>query len=1653
MDKDGKVRLVDVFSFGTEEGKEEVSNNNIEEILEKNIEESNKLHENKYISDYNKNNQLTKKDIQSEKIIEEPDLVEQLLENQNNNIDERNKKEMAKNIINQNKKINIYPNKKPLKFPKEFQNNPTPFDFIDFMEKKYNKFLLDQDRDTYFSLEKYEKEGKFKEVKCWKFTQKNSIMNHVLKKVNNNYKKKLTKITCIVANNDLIYIGDDNGIIRIFSLNSEIEIGPLNFKNNDLGNFPNSDENLSVTSMDILSEKDLLACGYYNGIIEIWDLKNRKCRKKLLPSASNHNSQILAIKFLNGDEKMMEVISSDCNGIVNITALTEKIFKFKNTELNAEVNELIKYSQPIFVVEILKFTKEEKKMPFLRKKQNIEIVGFACYDYVFIYQINPTLIELFKFTRPKYFLDYNIADISFGIGYVPRTKNIIDINRDQNQKLNEKASEYCIDAKTINRLVSVSWDTFINIYAIKFDPEYGPEGIAIVGNYVNSCKIKRMFFVSDSVLFIYDEKGKFKLLNTGMMTPGEILLDEKKKIPLYKKENEERALIKELKNIVNKVLKQNYIKQSTKDIEKKNLTEETYYNSIYSNNNNIYILGENELEYGQIYNWEECLNNLKEDLEWVNAFIFGIKLYKGEYISYSGVPIDEKKRKEKVGEKLRKILKEYIDDRFRVDKEHINEAIYNKILTSSIYISIEVCFEIESINFLFNEIEPIYYKKNLESFFYESLEPYIINGNIGNQIVNEKILSKLVLLFSKKRQFQKLGQIIKNLYLSVAESEIVGNRTTKYETIFTGLITYCSSEKNKDFMLPAREIYSYLQSAKQIPRELYWKIKNIDDKKYYFFDYENVVNKTDIDELILSYHYLGSLLLWYIYLCLEGYKFPSGKPIDDKTHEALIQQLFLWLINDEVLQRLIEFDSYSLFFIFKKFFMNKQKIIEKIEYSDLFKLIKIGDKELQEAKIQKYIEIIFKKASRIDKGTDSNIYVNDDLYDFICTIATTIQVIDECEPQNNFLLQALYHVINYNENLKIEEEMEKEIVEQKGENYKQYTELKDKYDRYCMHINRYKEKMYFLNLSKIIMAAIENNLKIFSNKDLENLLKKAEKTELTKLKIYLAQKVENFSKCLDIYLTEYSGEEQIIILYDFIYAELTKLKLDQNKYIKFKDEILSRVTELSSISIDKLIELTDCLFDGDHKKILFKINNKTNKLKYLEEILFKYKDDEISPTDPIASEYTEILKLHIDLLCELKYFDQILPNLKRRIFYPTDYCLKRCTENSILDACIFLERKRGNIDEAIKLVNLFTKNEFNKFKKFLIDNGEEIMKLKQEKKNKNIINKEKNLKNINDLSNLWKKGSEDEESQSDLDDNDINNENIDNDDEKKKNKNENILIKKRKMHIRQMKILKIGIEICLSASEILSKKDAIEKWSSLLKMHYEMKKDILSDIFETKVLNSKIGEKLIQEIENNIGEIIEKMNYHFNLKTIFKVLSDSQGQPLEYEEYKSRLDKLVFCGMSFNYILNSAESILKEDVLNFNKTYRNFLLKGKQFDFEKCDLCGKIFKENEKKNLVFFNCGHKYHYDCTIFVNDEISCKICKDYEKKNEDTFYREDEEIRMAEEEGQNSGKNRINVIKKHSSSMCINKNKIDKEKMKKFKLLNEVNKRYFECSKIFE
>ena len=186
MDKEEKINIDDVFGNDEEEEQEqegqeeEQTPQNVEEILEKNIEERDKsnIKDEEIISKFNKE-KLQSTD-NYENIIDQPDFVEQsLIENQNNKslkeIKEEEKikeeKEKEKDTEKTQKtgknKIQIKPNKYRVTLPEQFYNQEaTPFDFIDFMERKYNKYILDKEQDKYFFLEKHINQGKFPEIKC-----------------------------------------------------------------------------------------------------------------------------------------------------------------------------------------------------------------------------------------------------------------------------------------------------------------------------------------------------------------------------------------------------------------------------------------------------------------------------------------------------------------------------------------------------------------------------------------------------------------------------------------------------------------------------------------------------------------------------------------------------------------------------------------------------------------------------------------------------------------------------------------------------------------------------------------------------------------------------------------------------------------------------------------------------------------------------------------------------------------------------------------------------------------------------------------------------------------------------------------------------------------------------------------------------------------------------------------------------------------------------------------------------------------------------------------------------------------------------------------------------------------------------------------------
>jgi hypothetical protein len=179
------------------------------------------------------------------------------------------------------------------------------------------------------------------------------------------------------------------------------------------------------------------------------------------------------------------------------------------------------------------------------------------------------------------------------------------------------------------------------------------------------------------------------------------------------------------------------------------------------------------------------------------------------------------------------------------------------------------------------------------------------------------------------------------------------------------------------------------------------------------------------------------------------------------------------------------------------------------------------------------------------------------------------------------------------------------------------------------------------------------------------------------------------------------------------------------------------------------------------------------------------------------------------------------------------------------------------------------------------------------------------------------------------------------------------------------------------------------------------------------------------------------------------LISQIQGKSFTAKEYKSLLKRLVFSGESFNRILNVANSILQNNILDSKKEYKTTLLLGQEYDYETCDYCKKLFNEKDKNGIFFFNCGHKSHYDCSVFINGDISCKSCFDFDNDNNETMLRKEMDIKYPKDEGRDK---RSNTLYKKPSATNL-KNKTDRDKEKRFKILNEINDSYFELSKVFE
>ena len=377
---------------------------------------------------------------------------------------------------------------------------------------------------------------------------------------------------------------------------------------------------------------------------------------------------------------------------------------------------------------------------------------------MFIVQLEPEIKRLYNFKKPAYIQRSFVPDICFGLGRIPApfyySQDLADDEmkkiKKEDLKINIKSN---IDLNKNYQFILVSWGKVIFIYMISFDLK-DFLSINLIGNYVNNEPILRMGFLSNNIIYIMDLYKKFKILNTSFMNPGEIKTDSERKL---QNQNVSKPELCTEFGLDYDILFQTYIPDQD------NTYKSTFNNSVVGQQKNILAVCKKYIYFGCLLNWEQCINELFKNSEWLEAFKLGLDIYHGENKVLDGIPVNVKERKENVKRILKGLILQLILNTINIKGIFYNEKTSEEILSKCINASIELCLDVNELDFLLKEILPILEEKGYFNFFIEKIKLFILEGKLTNEQLGQNITSKILKYYIDLNDYVTLSQIIINI--------------------------------------------------------------------------------------------------------------------------------------------------------------------------------------------------------------------------------------------------------------------------------------------------------------------------------------------------------------------------------------------------------------------------------------------------------------------------------------------------------------------------------------------------------------------------------------------------------------------------------------------------------------------------------------------------------------------------------------------------------------------------------------------------------------------------------------------------------------------------------------------------------------------------
>ena len=1003
--------------------------------------------------------------------------------------------------------------------------------------------------------------------------------------------------------------------------------------------------NSEISDIDIklfYTKKNLILFYTQNGNILALSLQKQKFLKKLIPK----NTKNSIINCLDITDDLSELICGYQDGSIEIINIQSGDSKYINNKIHKDTA----------CIELKIYKKEKNEIFFLSSGFD----GKIFYNKIktglpsLLWRINSTSVLTNKNQYPIYLIKPFDQNLNLSENYVilgsineisvyclePTLEKLFSIQKPNfiNESIVPDAQVgfgRLSNEKENNILLIISWSNIIYFYYLEINKERIINSYNEIGNYINKNNILRTGFINSSVVYIIDDSLSIKIIDTKKINKGKISLSKEQK-PIIPSENSS-AEIEQNHFICPFIFSQEKIFNAQKKPLK------TYLYSILENNSNLYIFGQKQLYNVKLYDWINYLNTFKKKEEYLNLFSIGVKLYKNDFQALSNIPNNDENGRKKINDVLRQIISQYVI--FNTDeKKNLDE------ISKSIKITIEFCIEIEAVEYLLNSIEPIIEAKEYCKLFLEKFTPFVLRDKIENLILPSNILLNLFDLYDKNQMNDYLSHILLHMNIKSLDNKQIKDKMEELHLITPLLYLYVNGEK-QDYLGPLQKMFNN-----------YTKLKSISDllneEESNEIDYGTVLNNNrnlTLHKIIDSKEYNGHRILWYIRWILTGKKFLyEERNIEKDTFVDLVPKITYWLLSEAVIKEFLEIDPKNYFMIHKNIFSNKELYDILVKSSNDSKT-KISNLVILLNEVYKLNDI--HPLSLIDYMIAWCKYINNKkiyfyLYDFIITISKIDNIKKDIK-----IDAACYIIKNYND-----------IVRP---------------------INRL--NIEYLNIKIINFLEDKENMK---DNDYKKILQSIINDTFDEVKLFLYNQLEDYKKSIEFMIDEKNNiKNRVQRLYEFLNKKTEELNGERDKYNKLIRIIKDNIVNLAKISMKDFYELSKKLFWEEKKEILKKLNSdKTLQYNLLDMIIQSF--TKLNEQGELAIELDEddneeelryLLELQIKLLCELKKFDEIVPALKKSIYYPIKECSNYCKEAGAYEACVYLYLKEGNYENALKL--------------------------------------------------------------------------------------------------------------------------------------------------------------------------------------------------------------------------------------------------------------------------------------------------------------------------------------------------------------------------------